>query len=228
MRSGRGSPKPALAHSLAEFLVINELSSPFHSGKEGGFIETGGWLGLVFLDFQAFGPGSLVLGDRDDGLVILASSLFAINGEPTRLDENFSIRFEGFPLHSGDTGGDFKLRSGIKHRNKTAGDHVVNFQLKIIERLGRNASRDDGMVVGDLGVIENTAIEIHPTRLESLASVCSEVVDLEFAHHIFHIRQIVLRHVTRVGTWIGEDFVFFVEGLGDLERALGTETETRS
>ena len=83
------------------------------------------------------------------------------------------------------------------------------------------------MVVGDLGVIENTAIEIHPTRLESLASVCSEVVDLEFAHHIFHIRQIVLRHVTRVGTGIGEDFVFFVESLGDLERALGTETETR-
>ena len=83
------------------------------------------------------------------------------------------------------------------------------------------------MVVGDLGVVENTAIEVHPTRLKGFASMCGEVVDLEFPHHIFHIGEVVVRHVAGVGTRIGEDFVFFVERLSDLECALGTQAETR-
>ena len=81
------------------------------------------------------------------------------------------------------------------------------------------------MVVGDLGVVENASIEVHPTGLEGLASVRGEVVDLEFPHHIFHIGEVVLRHVAGVGTRIGENFVFFVERLGDLERAFRAQTE---
>ena len=81
------------------------------------------------------------------------------------------------------------------------------------------------MVVGDLGVVENTAIEVHPTRLKGFASMCGEVVDLEFPHHIFHIGEVVVRHVAGVGTRIGEDFVFFVKCLRDLERAFGAQTE---
>ena len=127
LRAGRRGAQSTLAHSLAEFFVINQLSSPFHRGKERGFVESGGWLCLVFFDLQSLGLSALILGDRDDGLVILASGLLAINGKPTGLDENFSIRFESFSLHAGDAGGDFKLRSGIKDRNEAAGDHVVNF-----------------------------------------------------------------------------------------------------
>ena len=136
LRAGRRGAESTLAHGLAEFFVINQLSCPLHRGKERGFVESGGWLGLVFLDFQGFGLGALVLGDRDDSLVIFAGGLLAINGQPTGLDEDFSIRFEGFSLHASDAGSNFKLRSGIKDRNEAAGDHVVNFQLKIIERLG--------------------------------------------------------------------------------------------
>jgi hypothetical protein len=74
-------------------------------------------------------------------------------------------------------------------------------------------------VVGDLGGIEDAAVEADPALVERVAGVGGEVLDLEAGEDFFRLAESVVRQVAGIGAGVGEDFVFFVEGLG--ERAAG-------
>ena len=80
-------------------------------------------------------------------------------------------------------------------------------------------------MVGDFGGVENAAVQADQSFVESVAGVLREVLRLNPREDFFDIRQVVVRQVARVGSRVGEDFVFLVERLGDLERALGAQAE---
>lgn len=224
LRAGGGGAESALRHGLGEFLVLDEFAGAFHGGKERGFGVARGRAGLVLFDFEGFGFGRFAGLDRGD-IGILASGVFSINGEPTRIGENFAIGLEGFLLDARDAGGDLEFGDREKCSDEAARDHVIDFQLEVIEFAGRNAGRDDREVVGDFGGVENAAVQADPAFLERVAGVRGEVLDFEAGEDFFDLPEVVIGEVARVGSRVGEDFVFFVKGLGDLERALGAEAK---
>ena len=82
-----------------------------------------------------------------------------------------------------------------------------------------SARRNDGEVVGNLGVVENALRGFDPIALERFA----RVLILDLAQRRFDRRDIVLGQIPRIGPRVGNDFVAFVELLRDLQSTLGAE-----
>ena len=74
--------------------------------------------------------------------------------------------------------------------------------------------RDDREVIGDLGVVEDTAIRLHPFPLQDLArkSAIGVAVSERFHRRIDRL-QIIFGQCARVGARIRERLVLFVERL---------------
>ena len=132
-----------------------------------------------------------------DGLgnKILAGGIFSINGEPAGIGEDFSVGLEGLVLNAGDSGGDLEFGDGIEGGDEAAGDHVVDFQLEVVEFAGRDAGGDDGKVVGDFGGIEDAAVQTDPAFFERVAGVGGEVLDFEAGEDFFDLAEVVVGQV---------------------------------
>src|SRR6188472_860284 len=80
---------------------------------------------------------------------------------------------------------------------------------------------NDCEMVADFRVVKNSLVRLDPIVVEHLAG---EGI-LEFAQRRFYGRDVIFRQCTRIGAWISEGLVPFVQRLRDLQSALGRETE---
>src|SRR5205823_13732419 len=128
---------------------------------------------------------------------------------------------------AGDPSSEQILRAGIKHRQETLDDQIVELGLELIERLGTLLRRDDRKVVGDLAVIENPLVGLYPFRLQNVARKGG--IRFRFAKAFkrrFHRPDVVLRKRARVRSRISEDLVPLVERLRKREGRSRREPET--
>src|SRR5262249_3737998 len=134
----------------------------------------GGRFRLVLRDFDLANFGRLVWRNCDQRLAAL---LFTpINREPTRILDNFPFGFERVLLHARDSRSDFELGRREKDAHKPTRDHVVNLLLHVIEAMRGGAGWNDGEVIGDFRIIENSRRMFDPLIVDNGAGVW--IVDL--------------------------------------------------
>ena len=158
--------QPLVLHGFTQLIVFNGFARTLHGAQQGGLGVACGGAG-----FQGFGLCGLVehgftgLNRHQRFARFFASrhflvGLFAINGQPTRLDQHLALAFEGMGrsgrLHRGDAGGDLVFRTRKKHRHKAAHHQGVELVLGFAQAAGRLQGGDDGKVVAHLSVVKNT------------------------------------------------------------------------
>ena len=171
-----GSAETPLAHRLAELLILDKLARSFHGAEQGRFVEAGGWTGLGLVNLDGIGACTLKLGrgagDGNQHLgVVITRGLLTVDGEPTGIGQDFPLALERLSLDAGDAGGDIKASGGVEDRDEALGDHQEKLCLHLVESGGGSPGRDDGMVVGDLGVVEDLAGFDHPILFQSMGCV---------------------------------------------------------
>ena len=218
---GRGA-EPALAHGLAQFLVVHQFARAFHGGKQRAFVVAGRRLGLAFLHLHGLGFRAFARRDGDDRLVgfALPLGLLPIDREPARIDDDFAVRLEFLPLDGGDARRHLELRRRIKHRDEPPRDEIVNLRLRLAQPARHGARRDDGKVVADFRVVKDALVRMHQPVAQRLVGMHCERAVGEAAHHALRGGHMVLREVAGVRPRVGERLVLFVKRLRDLERHL--------
>ena len=222
---GGGRAESSLAHGFAQFLVLNELARALHGGEEGAFVEAGGRLGLQLFDFDRLGGGRFSFFHRHERIVLLACGNFPVNFKPAGLTENLALGFEIFAFDCGDAFGHLEFGCRVEHSDEAARHEVVELHFVFVEFVRAGTGRDDGVVVADFGVVEDTRGRLDPVVDQRLAGVRGERRVVHPGEDFFRDRQVVGRQIARVGAGVGEDFVALVEGLGQLQGALGAEAE---
>ena len=122
------------------------------------------------------------------------------------------------------SGGYVPLGGWIKDGNETLEDQIVYFRLIGIETTGRSTGRDDGKVIADLLVVEySLVLFVNPIGLKHELCVPGKF-SRDVAQHLGAGRAIVFGQGLGVGSWVGDDLVAFVKGLGQLECATSGES----
>lgn len=101
----------ALAHGLAEFVVLDKLAGALHGGEERGFRVARRGLGLAALDLDIGGLDLLaLLHGHEAGRVVVAGGFLAVNFEPAGLHKHLAGALERLALDACDAGRLQKLR----------------------------------------------------------------------------------------------------------------------
>ena len=80
---------------------------------------------------------------------------FLVDGAPTRGCHHLARSLESDPSGIGKHRGLHELAVGVEGGYEAAGDQMVELTLVAHQGRGRLPGRDDGMVVGDLGVVKH-------------------------------------------------------------------------
>ncbi len=123
-----------------------------------------------------------------------------------------------------DHGGDRPDVVVVPGAQQAAADQVVDLALVRRERraLGRGGGGDDGVVVGDLGIVHEAAAQ------RTLAGAGRKLLAIRRGDGLDDARQglrHVLREVPAVGARIADQLVSLVERLRDVQRLLRAEAE---
>ena len=167
--------------------------------------------------------------NRHKGLGILFTlfvlDLLAIDGLPSWIGENLALALERLPLHARDAGGDIEAGGWVENSDKALRDHLEELGLDLIESGRRGTGRDNGVVIGYLGVVEDFAGLDHPIILECRLGVPAQLLVLEGLKGCFHSRHSILGKVAGIGARIGQHLVVLVETLSQLKGPFGAEAE---
>ena len=228
----RRRAEAAPGHRRAQFLVVQQLAGAFHRGEQGGFVKTRGRTGKGGLDVHRSGLQGLTGDEGHQGRtarVVLDLSFFAVHRQPAGVHQYLAFGLEGFLLlrgtsDAGDAGGDRVFRRRIEHRQEAAGDQIVELLFDLVERLGRRAGGDNGEVIGNLGVVEDALVRRDPVFFQNSGG--QRRIGLgQASQHLFHRGQVIFWQRARVGTWISQHLVPFVQRLRQAQSDLGGEAE---
>ena len=158
--------QPLVLHGFAQFLVLNGFARTLHGAQQGSLGVTcwgAGFKGLGLHSLVEHGFSGLNRHKRFSRVFAhghLNVGILAVNGQPSRLDQDLALTFEGVGcrgcLHRGDAGGDLVFRTRKKHRHKAAHHQGVELVFGFAQAAGGLQRGDDGKVVADLGVVKNT------------------------------------------------------------------------
>ncbi len=224
--AGGGGAQTLGQHGLAQFLVVHQFARAFHGGKQRGFRETRRRTGLQPLDFHADSLHGFARGDRRQvGRGVVRRQGAPVNFEPAGADQHFPFAFEVFARSRGDAGGDQVFRRRIKHRQKPADNQIINLAIVFRQIPGRLNGGNDRKMVGNLGVVENTAVGLDPAVLQD--GGCQRAVGpaAEIGQHLADGGLVIFGQGAGIRAGISQHFVPFIKRLGDLQRAPGGESE---
>ena len=231
-----GCSQATRRHGIAQFFIIDQFARPFHGGEQGGFGEARWWPGGQRLDLDIIAPDPLVLLHRHElrataffvflaFFVEVGPGFFAIDGQPAGCDQYLALAPEGFAFDTGDARGDVVFGCRIEDRQKPLDDEVVEFLFWFGKMFGRLRRRHDGEVVADFGVIENALVRVNPAIPENFARE-RRVGRLAQCLQCFpDVGDVVLGQTARIGTWVSQYLVLFVQGLREPQRGLGGKAE---
>ena len=120
-----------------------------------------------------------------------------------------------------------ELSRRIKNSDKAFRHQVVNFLFYLRQNaFGFLAGRNNGEVITDLGIIEDLFSEHDVVILQGLLCELAEGGCLsDDAQNLFNRRKVIFRQCAGIRTRISQQFVLFVECLGNRQRCLGREAE---
>jgi hypothetical protein len=105
---------------------------------------------------------------------------------------------------------------GVENREEAPHHHVVELLLGLVQVLGRLRRGDDGEVIGDLAVVEDALVRLHPALLEDLLRERRELARVaELLESLLDRAEVVLGQRARVGPGIGQHLVALVQRLGE-------------
>ena len=230
MDGARGRRAEAgLLHGVGEFLFVERLARGLHGGEQRRVGETLGRPRLLFEDFDvehvlrlAFGEAgrqclsSGGIGRRPDA-AFFALARRQVQHLPADLLHGAARGViavdDGGVANRGDHRGDAPDVVVVPGAEQAAADEVVDLALVGRERglAGRGGGGNDGVVIGDLGVVDEAAAE------GTLAGAGREVLAIGRGDGVRPPRGRVCGHILRevaaIGARIADQLVAFVEGL---------------
>ena len=151
----------------------------------------------------------------------------AVHGQPTRANQHLALGLERFAGDARDARREQVFGRRVEHRQEALDDQVVELRFELVQAPRPLQRRDDGKVIRDLAVVENSLVRLDPLALEDVAR--KRAVGVAFAQRLdgaLDGGQIVLRQRTRVGTRVRQDLVLFVERLR--QRKGGARRKTKA
>ena len=145
---------------------------------------------------------------------------------PTFFDNHLATGAEGDASRLTVDGGGGKSAVGIEHGNEALHDEVVDIALHIGEPLRQHPSGDDGVVIGDFGVVKHLFRLAQGSMAQGFEPLCERLraPHVIIADALEDGRATVVHVVGQIGgvyTRIGGKFVF-VELLDELQGEVGT------
>ena len=235
-RARGGRAQAFFLHRLAHGFVFNLLAGAFHRAQQRGFGVARRRLGFERFGIDFAGQRALARLHRHQVLTLVAffgirhftGNFFAVNRQPSRLDQHLAFGLEMLGLTRlfdlADARRHQIFGAGEEHRHKAAHHQVVELLLGFGQLAGRLQRRDDGKVVGDFGVVKNAFV-----RLDIAAAQCRLRVRCQVRHAACgqHLKgllghgHVVFRQGARVGARIGQRFVALVQSLRQRQRGFG-------
>ena len=231
---GRSSDA-VLLHSRTQLLVLNKFSSRLHGTQERGLCVIFRWRGLL-LGQRRFVRACLPL---DEGrqhllLVVLLLRLLGhlverIDHAPARLENLLARCLEFYVAHLAHHGCRGKLAVGVEDADEAARHEVIDMALVVGEPLRNDTRGNDGVVVRNLGGIEDPlrlAQLRAPQRLDQFG-IRRLSRDLHLEDPIEDLRTLgidIIAEILRIDTRIGGVFVL-IERLDEVERHFGGEAK---
>ena len=237
LRAGGRRAETAAGHRGLEFFVVDHLTRAFHRREQRRFAVAGGRTGRRGGELDVVGAHAFAGFDRDEVALVAVLAFAAVYRQPARVHQHLAFGLERLAFDAGDARGDEVFGRWVEDREEALDDHVVELLLGLGKVLGRLQRRDDGEVVGDLGVVEDPLVGDDPLASQDLvrkgrvARKDGFVVPLagafasEHAQGVLDRAEVVFGQGAGVGPRVGQDLVFFVQRLGEAQCGLGREAE---
>ena len=225
-RARRGRAETAVAHGLAQFVVVHELARAFHRAEQRGFRVARRGLGDALLHLHVGRLDAFVGLHGRERRLFFGIHFLAVHFQPARLHHHLAGAFERLALDARDAHRLHKFCRRIKHREEPLRHHVEQLLLRLAQSLGQHARWHDGKVIADLRVVEDAFVRMHPALLENFfreRTVAREVA--QRVERLLDRGDVIFRQRARVRSRVGQHLVLFVERLGQSERVLRAETE---
>ena len=130
-----GGAQTFFLHGLAQLIVFHQFACALHGAQQGGFGVTRGRAGFQGLGGDRLGQGQLARLNGDQHLAgfIVVLRLFAVNGQPARLDQDLAIGAEmvlfSLVRDLADAGGHLVFRRGEEHGHEATHHQVIQLLL---------------------------------------------------------------------------------------------------
>ena len=162
------------------------------------------------------------------GVVHLIGGLFAVDGQPAWLDQDFAFGFKAVACSRADAGGHHVLGAGEKHRHKATHHQVVKLLFGIRQARRGLQGRNDRKVIADLGVVENTPRRLDIAVVERCEGMRRQMLHAAVGQHVEGVLghgQVVFGQSARIGTRVGEGFVALIQRLRQRQSGFGREAK---
>ena len=133
------------------------------------------------------------------GIVHLVGCFFAVNGQPTGLDQNFALGFEAVSCCRADTRGHHVLGTGEKHRHKATHHQVIQLLLRIRQARRGLQGGNDRKVIADLGIVKNALRGLDIAVVERREGMGCQMLHATVGQHVEGVlghRQVIFRQCT--------------------------------
>ena len=162
------------------------------------------------------------------GIVHLIGRFFAVNGQPTGLDQDLAFGFETVSCRRADARGHHVLGAWEKHRHEAAHHQVIQLLLRIRQARRGLQGRNDRKVIADLGIVKNTLRGLDIAVVERREGMRCQMLHAAVGQHVEGVlghRQIIFGQCTRIGTRVGKGLVALVQRLRQRQGGFGREAE---
>ena len=150
-----------------------------------------------------------------------------VNRQPAGIDDDLAGALERLVLDARDAGRLQKFRRRIKNGEKPLCHHVVKFLLRLAQARRLLRGRDDGEMVGNLGVVEDAFVWMHPVVFKDRFGKCRVTGIAKHLQRALDRADVILRQRARIGARIRQHLVPLVKRLRQAERVFGAEPEPR-
>ena len=172
-RARRRRADPVLLHRLAQLLVVDELAGGLHRRQQRAVVVALRRLGLLALELDLTDVGGLALHELRQPLVaalvvvgggVLQVGGLAVRATPTGNQQQLAAGAEHV---TGDGRLDARVlehRLGMEHGQEAPRDQVVDLAVilvELVDRVALGVGRDDRVVVGHLGVVDDPSQRQH-------------------------------------------------------------------
>ena len=180
----------------------------------------------MLLLFNLMAEHRLTSGQRMQGLCIPCSCPGPVNSFPARFYQNLALCKEGLFLNHGQTAGIMKYGCREKNSQKPLHDHLVDLQLRLGQGTGQDRGRNDRKMITDLCIIKNPFTFFQIPFFQGLAGKGTKLPLLLAGHYLFDRGEIIFRQAAAVGAGIGNQFMTFIQGLGQAQGIFSGKPET--
>ena len=118
------------------------------------------------------------------GVVHLIGRFFAINGQPTGLDQDLAFGFEAVASGGADASGHHVLGTGEKHGHKATDHQVVQLLFRVRQARRGLQGGNDRKVIADLGVVKNSLRRLDIAVVEGCQRMGGQMFHAAVGQHV--------------------------------------------